>query len=62
MQKVEKVVWCVERVHSIGRATSAVVGQGVCVWCEENVCSIRNVRLVVREKEMCSTRRVASAG
>ena len=37
----------VQRVHSIGRATPAVVGQGVCVWCEENVCSIINVRLVV---------------
>ena len=50
---------CSVRTKFIGRATSAVGRQ--CVWCEQNVCSIRNVTASVRGEKVCSTRRVESA-
>ena len=37
---------CDVRVYSIRRATSVAVEQGL--WCEEKVCSIRNVTSAVR--------------
>ena len=45
-------------MHSIRRATFPVGRQSV--WCERNVCRIRNVTFTVLEEKVCSTRRVAS--
>ena len=50
---------CSVRTKCIRRATSAVGGQ--CVWCEQKVCSIRNVTASVQGEKVCSTRRVESA-
>ena len=40
-------------------STSVSEIQGV--WCEEKVCSIRNVTSELRVEKVCSTREVASA-
>ena len=45
-------------MYSIRRVASAVGGQGV--WCEEKICSIRNVTSEVRVEKVCNTRKVAS--
>ena len=57
LQKKEKVVQCEEPVYSIRRVRSGVGKQGVC--CEEKVCIIRNVALVLPIEKVFSTRRVA---
>ena len=59
LQYEEEVVYCEEKVYKIRRAASAVGKQDV--WCEENLCIIRNVAIEVVGEKVCSTRRVASA-
>ena len=48
-----------KKVYSIKKSTSVSERQGV--WCEEKICSIRNVTFEVRVEKVCSTREVASA-
>ena len=57
LQYEEKAVQDEKKVYSI--CTSVVKRQGV--WCEEKICSIRNVTSGVRVEKVCSTRKVASA-
>ena len=46
-------------MYSIRRVASAVGRQGV--WCEEKICSIRDVTSEIRVEKVYSTRKVASA-
>ena len=59
LQYEEEIVHCEEKGYSIRRAASAVGKQDV--WCEENLCIIRNVAIEVVGEKVCSTRRVTSA-
>ena len=59
LQCEEKVVQCDESMYRVRGATPAVREQSV--WCEDKVCSIRNVTSAVLGEKVCSTRRVASA-
>ena len=51
---------CDYRVYSIRSATSVIAGEGV--WCEQKVCSIKNVKFAVQIEKVFSSRRVAVQG
>ena len=59
LQYEEEVVHCEEKVYSMRRAASAVGKQDV--WCEKNLCIIRNAAIKLLGEKVCSTMRVASA-